>query len=76
MIEFIKLRYKNIQFYIRLGLISFLPILSYFGLSQTDITSWSQLGSIILEFMKTHIFWGSMESQSISRSKIQRGNNT
>lgn len=58
MLEFIKLRYKNIQFYIRLGLISFLPILSYFGLSQTDLTSWSQLGSVILEFMKNPYLLG------------------
>lgn len=58
MLEFIKLRYKNIQFYIRLGLISFLPILTYFGISETDLTSWIQLGKVVIAFVQNPYLLG------------------
>ncbi len=48
--EFFKERVQNPEFYIRVIIISFLPILSYFGISQTDLTSWSAIGELIIKF--------------------------
>lgn len=43
-------RLANIQFWVRVILISFLPILGYFGLSGTDLTSWTIVWDILVRF--------------------------
>ncbi|MDD2370827.1 MAG: phage holin [Firmicutes bacterium] len=48
--QFFKERVQNPEFYIRVILISFLPILSYFGMSQTDLTSWASIGDLVVRF--------------------------
>ena len=57
-IEFLKERSKNIQFYIRIVLISFLPILAYFGMTGTDLTSWAVLGDTIVKFFSNPYLLG------------------
>lgn len=51
MINFIKTRYKNIQFYLRIILISFLPILTIMGVQPEAFTTWSSVGQAILDFI-------------------------
>ena len=57
-IEFMKIRGKNPQFYVRIILISFLPILSYFGLSSADLSSWAGLGNVLYEFISNPYLLG------------------
>ena len=43
-------RLANIQFWVRVILISFLPILSYLGLSGADLTSWTIVSDTLVRF--------------------------
>lgn len=56
--QFFKDRAKNPQFYIRIILISFLPILSYMGMGESDLTSWATLGQALIEFVKNPYLLG------------------
>ncbi|QKS70272.1 phage holin [Paenalkalicoccus suaedae] len=44
-----KVRFKNPQFVTQLVLSIFVPILAYFGLTAQDLTTWSALGSLIVD---------------------------
>ena len=50
-IEFLQSRYKNAQFYIRLILVSFLPIMTIMGISGESLTSWPALWRAFLVFI-------------------------
>lgn len=43
-----KVRFKNPLFIANLFMAVLLPILTYFGLTVQDITSWSKLGEVLL----------------------------
>lgn len=56
--QFFKDRSKNPQFYIRVILISFLPILSYMGMSEADLTSWLSLWEALKQFVSNPYLLG------------------
>lgn len=45
----LKVRFKNPMFYAQLILSVLTPILTYMGLTATDITTWAMLGDILLQ---------------------------
>ena len=45
-------RIKSVQFYIRIILISFLPVLGYFGLTGESLTSWVQVADVLYKFIQ------------------------
>lgn len=47
----IKKKLKNWQFYLRILLITFLPILTAMGVEHNSITTWQHLGQVALEFV-------------------------
>lgn len=51
MINFIKNHYKNIQFYLRIVLVSFLPIVTALGLQPEGFTTWESVGTAIIQFV-------------------------
>ena len=44
-----KVRFKNPMFYVQLVLSILTPILTYLGLTATDLTTWSALGNVLLQ---------------------------
>ena len=47
-----KVRFKNPQFIFQIGLAVIIPILGYFGIEGTAITSWGVLASLLVEAIK------------------------
>lgn len=47
-----KVRIKNPLFWVQVGLAVLMPILAYLGLTIDDLTSWSILGTALLEAAK------------------------
>lgn len=45
----LKVRFKNPMFYIQLILSILAPILTYLGLTATDITTWGKLADVLLQ---------------------------
>ena len=45
----LKVRFKNPMFLAQLILSVFTPILTYFGLAETDLTTWSAVGNVLLQ---------------------------
>lgn len=45
----LKVRFKNPVFYAQLGLSILTPILTYLGLTVSDITTWAKLGDVIVQ---------------------------
>lgn len=45
----LKVRFKNPMFYAQLVLSVLTPILTYLGLTATDLTTWSKLGEVLLQ---------------------------
>lgn len=43
-----KIRFKNPVFYWQIGLAIIVPILSYAGLTASDITTWGKLGGLLI----------------------------
>lgn len=44
-----KVRFKNPMFYAQLVLSVLTPILTYLGLTATDLTTWAKLGDVLLQ---------------------------
>lgn len=44
-----KVRFNNPMFYVQLVLSILTPILTYLGLTATDLTTWSALGNVLLQ---------------------------
>lgn len=51
MLTFLRERCKSYTFYIRLFLLSFLPVLTYTGMTGDSITSWPILWDFIVKFV-------------------------
>ena len=45
----LKVRFKNPMFYAQLGLSILTPILTYLGLTVSDITTWAKLGEVLVQ---------------------------
>ena len=45
----LKVRFKNPLFYVQLVLSVLTPILTYLGLTATDLTTWAVLGDVLLK---------------------------
>lgn len=45
----LKVRFKNPIFYAQLVLSIFTPILTYLGLTATDLTTWAKLGEVLVQ---------------------------
>ena len=45
----LKVRFKNPMFYAQLILSVLTPILTYMGLTASDLTTWSKLGEVLLQ---------------------------
>lgn len=45
----LKVRVKNPVFWIQIGLAILAPILTYFGLTEADLTSWKIVGDTLLQ---------------------------
>ena len=45
----LKVRFKNPVFYAQLGLSILTPILTYLGLTVSDITTWAKLGDVLVQ---------------------------
>jgi phi LC3 family holin len=45
----LKVRFKNPMFYVQLGLSILTPVLTYLGLSSTDLTTWEKLGDVLAQ---------------------------
>lgn len=45
----LKVRFKNPMFYAQLILSVLTPILTYMGLTTSDLTTWSKLGEVLLQ---------------------------
>ena len=45
----LKVRFKNPLFYAQLVLSVLTPILTYLGLTATDLTTWAKLGDVLLQ---------------------------
>ena len=43
----LKVRFKNPMFYVQLALSVFTPIMTYLGLTATDLTTWGKLADVI-----------------------------
>lgn len=74
--NFFKSRGKNPQFYIRIVLISFLPILTAMGLEPEAFTSWASLWAAVLSFVSNPFLLGLyivtlVQSFSSSKNKIE-----
>lgn len=70
-IDWFNSRKGNIQFYVRIILISFLPVFTYMGLTEQEITTWASLFQIIFEIIKNpYLFflWGSTLIQSFTKT--------
>jgi phi LC3 family holin len=44
-----KVRFKNPLFYVQIVLSVLTPILTYLGLTATDLTTWAKLGDVLLK---------------------------
>lgn len=45
----LKVRFKNLVFWVQIGLAILLPILTYFGLQPKDVTTWRILGEVLVK---------------------------
>ncbi len=45
----LKVRFKNPIFYAQIVLSIFTPILTYLGLTATDLTTWAKLGEVLVQ---------------------------
>ncbi len=45
----LKVRFNNPMFWVQLVLSVFTPILSYMGLTDADLTTWSKLGDVLYQ---------------------------
>lgn len=45
----LKVRFKNPLFYVQLVLSVLTPILTYLGLTATDLTTWAKLGDVLIQ---------------------------
>lgn len=45
----LKVRFKNPMFYVQLVLSILTPILTYLGLTATDLTTWAKFGEVLLQ---------------------------
>ena len=43
----LKVRFRNPVFWVQIGLSILLPIMTYYGLTPQDITTWGKLGTMI-----------------------------
>ena len=50
-----KVRVKNPIFWANIGLAIVLPILTYFGLNWSDMTTWAAFGNIFVEAVKNPV---------------------
>lgn len=42
-----KVRFRNPAFWVQIAMSIFLPILAYFGLNWSDMTTWASIGSLL-----------------------------
>ena len=47
-----KIRIKNPVFWVQVAIAVILPILTYFGLTWEDMTSWAAIGNLLLQAVK------------------------
>ena len=50
-----KVRIKNPVFWVQVGMAVILPILTYFGLTWEDMTSWAAIGNLLLRAVKNPV---------------------
>ena len=50
-----KVRIKNPVFCVQVGMAVILPILTYFGLTWDDMTSWAAIGNLLLRAVKNPV---------------------
>lgn len=50
-----KVRIKNPVFWVQAATAVVLPILTYFGLTWEDMTSWAAIGNLLLQAVKTRL---------------------
>lgn len=55
-----KVRFKNVNFWIGLLGVAIAPILSYYGSSVSDFTSWESIADVIVQFVKNPYLIGSV----------------
>lgn len=49
LVEFIKARYKKVDFYVRIFIITSLPIIASIGVNIEDVNTWQALGKVIID---------------------------
>ena len=50
-----QVRFKNPVFWVQIAIAIVVPILAYFGLQWSDMTSWQALGSLFIETIKNPV---------------------
>ena len=50
-----QVRFKNPVFWVQIAIAIVVPILAYFGLQWSDMTSWQALGSLFVEAIKNPV---------------------
>lgn len=50
-----KVRFKNATFWIQIAVSVMLPILTYFGLNWTDMTTWASIGSLLWQAIQNPV---------------------
>ena len=50
-----KVRIKNPVFWVQVAIAVILPILTYFGLTWEDMTSWAAIGNLLLQVVKNPV---------------------
>ena len=50
-----KVRIKNPVFWVQVAIAVILPILTYFGLTWEDMTSWAAIGNLLLQAVKNPV---------------------
>ena len=53
-----KVRIKNPWFWIQTGLAIFAPVMAYMGITAQELTSWSIVGTVLLEAVKNPFVLG------------------
>lgn len=50
-----KVRFKNVTFWVQIAVSVMLPILTYFGLNWTDMTTWASIGSLLWQAIQNPV---------------------
>ena len=50
-----KVRAKNPAFWVQIALAVFTPILAYFGLNWSELTTWGAIGNLLLQAIKNPV---------------------